>query len=104
MRDPIGALCNDVSSITKFNVHYYQWNVEVGKRYEIILTTRDGFWRFRLNDIVEVVGFDPCDGQPIIHYIEVRPEFHLQHPSCSYISFSAESKGQTNSLYIFMLI
>ncbi|KAG6331510.1 hypothetical protein ID866_7580 [Astraeus odoratus] len=48
------------------------WNVEVGKRYEVILTTRDGFWRFRLGDIVEVVGFDPHDGQPVIHYIERR--------------------------------
>ncbi|KAL4073475.1 GH3 auxin-responsive promoter, partial [Scleroderma citrinum] len=53
------------------------WNVEVGQRYEIILTTRDGFWRHRLNDIVEVVGFDPRDGQPIIHYISVRSKLHL---------------------------
>lgn len=48
------------------------WKVEVGKRYEVILTTRDGLWRFRLNDIVEVVGFDPRDGQPIIHYVQRR--------------------------------
>lgn len=48
------------------------WKVEVGKRYEVILTTRDGLWRFRLNDIVEIVGFDPRDGQPIIHYVQRR--------------------------------
>ncbi|KIJ64579.1 hypothetical protein HYDPIDRAFT_111943 [Hydnomerulius pinastri MD-312] len=48
------------------------WNVVLGKKYEIILTTRDGFWRYRLGDVVEVVGFDPRDGQPIIHYLERR--------------------------------
>ncbi|KAH7919002.1 hypothetical protein BV22DRAFT_1199727 [Leucogyrophana mollusca] len=48
------------------------WNVEVGKKYEVILTTRDGFWRYRLGDVVEIVGFDPRDGQPIIHYLERR--------------------------------
>ncbi|KAF8125755.1 GH3 auxin-responsive promoter [Boletus edulis] len=48
------------------------WNVEAGKRYEVVLTTRDGLWRYRLGDVVEVVGFDPRDGQPIIHYIERR--------------------------------
>ncbi|EIW81168.1 hypothetical protein CONPUDRAFT_82204 [Coniophora puteana RWD-64-598 SS2] len=48
------------------------WEVQVGKKYEVILTTRDGFWRYRLGDVVEVVGFDPRDGQPIIHYLERR--------------------------------
>ncbi|EGO19354.1 hypothetical protein SERLADRAFT_479847 [Serpula lacrymans var. lacrymans S7.9] len=48
------------------------WNVKLGEKYEVILTTRDGFWRYRLNDVIEVVGFDPTDGQPIIHYLERR--------------------------------
>ncbi|KAG9316002.1 GH3 auxin-responsive promoter [Chiua virens] len=48
------------------------WNVEVGGKYEVVLTTRDGLWRYRLGDVVEVVGFDPRDGQPIIHYVERR--------------------------------
>ncbi|KAF9240244.1 GH3 auxin-responsive promoter [Melanogaster broomeanus] len=47
------------------------WNVELNKKYEVVLTTRDGFWRYRLGDVVEVVGFDPRDGQPVIHYLEV---------------------------------
>lgn len=32
------------------------------------MTTRDGLWRYQLGDIVEVVGFDPMDGLPVIRY------------------------------------
>ena len=52
---------------------FFKWNVKVGGKYEVILTTRDGLWRYRLGDVVEVVGFDPRDGQPVIHYLEVCP-------------------------------
>ncbi|XP_038058033.1 indole-3-acetic acid-amido synthetase GH3.4-like [Patiria miniata] len=31
--------------------------IEVGKRYEIVLTTASGFYRYRMGDVVEVVGF-----------------------------------------------
>lgn len=48
----------------------FQWEVEVGKRYEVLCTTNDGLWRYTLDDIVEVVGFSPTDGQPLIKYIE----------------------------------
>ncbi|KIJ62987.1 hypothetical protein HYDPIDRAFT_135502 [Hydnomerulius pinastri MD-312] len=48
------------------------WEVIVGKRYELVMTTRDGFWRYRIGDVVEVCGFDPCDGTPIISFIERR--------------------------------
>ena len=48
------------------------WEAKVGKKYEVVLTTRDGFWRYRLGDVVEIVGYDPRDGQPIIHYLERR--------------------------------
>ncbi|KAF8840790.1 hypothetical protein BDN67DRAFT_968105 [Paxillus ammoniavirescens] len=48
------------------------WNVEFKKKYEVVLTTRDGFWRYRLGDVVEVAGFDPRDGQPVIRYLERR--------------------------------
>ncbi|KAI9568530.1 GH3 auxin-responsive promoter [Boletus coccyginus] len=56
------------------------WNVEVGRKYEVVLTTRDGLWRYRLGDVIEVVGFDPRDGQPIIHYVERRgADIRLAH-------------------------
>ncbi|KAI6096841.1 GH3 auxin-responsive promoter [Pisolithus sp. B1] len=53
------------------------WNVETGRKYEVVLTTRDGFWRYRLGDVVEIAGFDPCDGQPLIRYIE-RRNMHIR--------------------------
>ncbi|KIN95140.1 hypothetical protein M404DRAFT_72684, partial [Pisolithus tinctorius Marx 270] len=49
----------------------YRWNVEVGGKYEVVLTTRDGFWRYRLGDVVEIAGFNPHNGQPLIRYIGV---------------------------------
>jgi len=48
------------------------WEVEVGKRYEPVLTTGNGLWRYRLGDIVEVSGFDPVDGVPIIQFVGRR--------------------------------
>jgi hypothetical protein len=64
----------------------FKWNIEVGRKYEVVLTTRDGLWRYRLGDVVEAVGFDPRDGQPIIHYLEVRPRGHLVDPPTHPIS------------------
>ncbi|KAI6021207.1 GH3 auxin-responsive promoter [Pisolithus marmoratus] len=79
------------------------WKVEVGKRYEVILTTRDGLWRFRLNDIVEVVGFDPCDGQPIIHYVQRRDggfrvanETTTEDQLCQVVLSASESLGNVS--------
>ncbi|KAH7908601.1 GH3 auxin-responsive promoter [Hygrophoropsis aurantiaca] len=46
------------------------WDLETGRRYEVFLTTRDGVWRYRLEDIIEVAGFDPGDGMPLLRYIE----------------------------------
>ncbi|KAH7926268.1 hypothetical protein BV22DRAFT_1104455 [Leucogyrophana mollusca] len=48
------------------------WEIEAGHQYEVVLTTYDGLWRYRLGDIIEVAGFDPCDGAPILKYIERR--------------------------------
>ncbi|KAI6141048.1 hypothetical protein BKA82DRAFT_34098, partial [Pisolithus tinctorius] len=45
------------------------WNVELGRKYEVVLTTRDEFWRYRLGDVVEIAGFNPRNGQPLIRYI-----------------------------------
>ncbi|KAH0828160.1 GH3 auxin-responsive promoter-domain-containing protein [Lanmaoa asiatica] len=42
-----------------------QWEVEVGKQYEPILTTRDGLWRYRLGDILYIVGFDDETNSPV---------------------------------------
>lgn len=33
------------------------WELEKGKRYELVVTTVSGLYRYRMNDIIEVVGF-----------------------------------------------
>ena len=45
-----------------------QWEVEVGKYYEPILTTRDGLWRYRLGDVIYIVGFVPGSKLPIFNH------------------------------------
>jgi len=44
----------------------------MGKKYEVIVTNNDGLWRYQLSDIVEVAGFAPADGTPLIRYVERR--------------------------------
>lgn len=44
----------------------------MGKQYELVLTTKDGLWRYRLGDVVDIAGFDPTDGVPIIQFVERR--------------------------------
>ncbi|KAF8548197.1 hypothetical protein OG21DRAFT_1501150 [Imleria badia] len=41
------------------------WDVHVGKQYDLVVTTRDGLWRYRLGDVVFIVGFDAEMGAPI---------------------------------------
>ncbi|KIJ13241.1 hypothetical protein PAXINDRAFT_100828 [Paxillus involutus ATCC 200175] len=44
------------------------WDLEAGKQYQILLTTRDGLWRYPLGDIIEIVAFDTDDGSPVFKY------------------------------------
>ncbi|KIJ59269.1 hypothetical protein HYDPIDRAFT_33339 [Hydnomerulius pinastri MD-312] len=44
------------------------WELQVGKLYEIVLTTRDGLWRYALGDIVEITGFASDDGSPVFKF------------------------------------
>jgi hypothetical protein len=37
-----------------------------------VVTARDGLWRYRLGDVIEIAGFDSIDGSPILRYIERR--------------------------------
>ncbi|KIJ05378.1 hypothetical protein PAXINDRAFT_21352 [Paxillus involutus ATCC 200175] len=41
------------------------WDLEAGKQYQIVVTTRDGLWRYPLGDIIEIVGFDTNGGSPV---------------------------------------
>ncbi|KIJ10893.1 hypothetical protein PAXINDRAFT_172025 [Paxillus involutus ATCC 200175] len=53
-----------VAKQTHENIHQ-AWELEAGKQYQIVLTTRDGLWRYPLGDIIEIVGFDTEDGSPV---------------------------------------
>ncbi|KAG9312153.1 GH3 auxin-responsive promoter [Chiua virens] len=44
------------------------WEVEAGKQYELIVTTRDGLWRYRLGDVVDIIGFDNESNAPVFKY------------------------------------
>ncbi|KIJ13248.1 hypothetical protein PAXINDRAFT_100832 [Paxillus involutus ATCC 200175] len=44
------------------------WDLEAGKHYQVVLTTRDGLWRYPLGDIIEIVGFDLNGGSPVFKY------------------------------------
>ncbi|KAI9459007.1 GH3 auxin-responsive promoter [Boletus coccyginus] len=62
----------DISKSDSISALAQLWEVEVGKRYELVLTTQDGLWRYRLGDVVEISGFDPTDGVPVIQFVERR--------------------------------
>ncbi|KIJ93846.1 hypothetical protein K443DRAFT_111444 [Laccaria amethystina LaAM-08-1] len=48
------------------------WEVQIGERYELVVTTRHGLWRYQMRDVVEIGGFHPSDGQPLIRFVERR--------------------------------
>ncbi|KAF8837395.1 hypothetical protein BDN67DRAFT_991779 [Paxillus ammoniavirescens] len=62
----------DVSKAESASSLVPAYEIAAGNRYEIVVTTRDGMWRYRLGDIIEVAGFDPNDGTPILRYVERR--------------------------------
>ncbi|KAI9573262.1 GH3 auxin-responsive promoter [Boletus coccyginus] len=62
----------DISKSDSISSLAQLWEVEPGSRYELVLTTQNGLWRYRLGDVVEISGFDPTDGVPIIQFVERR--------------------------------
>ncbi|KAG0700450.1 GH3 auxin-responsive promoter [Suillus ampliporus] len=48
------------------------WETEPGRLYELVLTTCNGLWRYRLGDVVELLGFAPDDGSPVVRFVERR--------------------------------
>ncbi|EIW86139.1 hypothetical protein CONPUDRAFT_45881 [Coniophora puteana RWD-64-598 SS2] len=56
------------------------WETQSGQLYEPFLTTRDGLWRYRTQDAVEVKGFSSADGAPVIEYQKRRNQsLRLSH-------------------------
>jgi hypothetical protein len=67
------------ASALSINSHFFEFEevesktirlahqLEIGKKYSVIVTTGGGFYRYRLNDVVEVLGFESeC---PLIRFI-----------------------------------
>ncbi|KAL4081085.1 GH3 auxin-responsive promoter [Scleroderma citrinum] len=48
------------------------WQVNIGKLYEIVVTAHKGLWRYRIGDVIEIAGFDPDDGTPLVRFVERR--------------------------------
>ncbi|KAG0700097.1 GH3 auxin-responsive promoter [Suillus ampliporus] len=48
------------------------WEIETGRHYELVLTTYHGLWRYRSGDIVELLGFAPDNGSPIVRFVGRR--------------------------------
>ncbi|KAG5043458.1 putative indole-3-acetic acid-amido synthetase GH3.6 [Glycine max] len=61
---------NEDNDASKEAVDYS--SVEVGKMYEVVVTTYRGYYRYRLGDIVRVVGF--YNSSPLVEYVMRAPK------------------------------
>ncbi|KAI6038823.1 GH3 auxin-responsive promoter [Pisolithus marmoratus] len=44
------------------------WDLQPGKYYQPVATTQDGLWRYLIDDIIYVTGFDPRNGSPVFKF------------------------------------
>ncbi|KIM56343.1 hypothetical protein SCLCIDRAFT_1220375 [Scleroderma citrinum Foug A] len=44
------------------------WDLQPGKLYQGVVTTVNGLWRYVLDDVFHVIGFDPRNGSPVFKY------------------------------------
>ncbi|KAI6138938.1 GH3 auxin-responsive promoter-domain-containing protein [Pisolithus tinctorius] len=44
------------------------WDLQPGKFYQPVATTHDGLWRYLIDDVIQVTGFDPRNGLPVFRY------------------------------------
>ncbi|KAI6012974.1 GH3 auxin-responsive promoter [Pisolithus marmoratus] len=44
------------------------WDLQPGKCYQPVATTQDGLWRYLIDDIIQVTGFDPRNGSPVFKF------------------------------------
>ncbi|KAI6129045.1 GH3 auxin-responsive promoter [Pisolithus croceorrhizus] len=56
------------------------WDLQSGKFYQPVSTTHDGLWRYLIDDVVQVIGFDPRNGLPVFRYSRRKNlEIRLPH-------------------------
>ncbi|KAI6009518.1 GH3 auxin-responsive promoter [Pisolithus orientalis] len=44
------------------------WDLQPGKFYQPVSATHDGLWRYFIDGVVQVTGFDPRNGLPVFRY------------------------------------
>ncbi|KAI6151130.1 GH3 auxin-responsive promoter [Pisolithus tinctorius] len=55
------------------------WDLQPGKFYQPVSTTHDGLWRYLIDDVIQVTGFDPRNGLPVFKYSR-RKNLELRLP------------------------
>ncbi|KIK75481.1 hypothetical protein PAXRUDRAFT_18969 [Paxillus rubicundulus Ve08.2h10] len=80
-----------------------QWQLEAGKQYQVVLTTRDGLWRYPLGDIIEIVGFDTNDGSPVFNS-SIRLWHALMSDSDLVSAVQAISSGDIIQVHEFTVV
>ncbi|KAI6151241.1 GH3 auxin-responsive promoter [Pisolithus tinctorius] len=55
------------------------WDLQPGKFYQPVSTTHDGLWRYFIDDVIQVTGFDPRNGLPVFRYSR-RKNLELRLP------------------------
>ena len=45
-----------------------QWDLQPAKLYQPVFTSRDGLWRYLIDDIFQAVGFHPRNGSPMFKF------------------------------------
>ncbi|KAI6038426.1 GH3 auxin-responsive promoter [Pisolithus marmoratus] len=56
------------------------WDLRPGTFYQPVSTTYDGLWRYLIDDVIQVVGFDPRIGLPVFRYSRRKNlEIRLPH-------------------------
>ncbi|KIM52482.1 hypothetical protein SCLCIDRAFT_1223676 [Scleroderma citrinum Foug A] len=44
------------------------WDIRPGTLYQPVYTSRDGLWRYRIDDIIQAIGFHPRNGLPVFKF------------------------------------
>ncbi|KAI6009406.1 GH3 auxin-responsive promoter [Pisolithus orientalis] len=55
------------------------WELQPGMFYQPVSTTYDGLWRYLIDDVIQVTGFDPRNGLPVFRYSR-RKNLELRLP------------------------
>ncbi|KAI6129067.1 GH3 auxin-responsive promoter [Pisolithus croceorrhizus] len=55
------------------------WDLQPGRLYQPVSTSHDGLWRYLIDDVIQVTGFDPRNGLPVFRYSR-RKNLELRLP------------------------